>query len=140
MSGLRTVREVMSREPATLREDDALTIADDVMNLARIRHLPVVDGDGKPVGVVSQRDLFRGAISTFLGYGEHAKQGVLRQIKVSEVMAHPPQTIDADADLTLAASRLARHKIGCLLVMEDDELVGILTEGDFVRLHLPAGS
>ena len=138
MSGLRTVREVMSSDLATLREDDSLTIADDLMNLARIRHLPVVDGEGRPVGVVSQRDLFRGAISTFLGYGEVAKRGVLAAINVTEVMASPPRTIEPDAELTEAAERLERHKIGCLLVVEDDALVGILTEGDFVRLHLPA--
>ena len=138
MSGLRTVRDVMSRELATLREDDNLSIADDLMNLARIRHLPVIDADGHPVGVVSQRDLFRGAITTFLGYGEYAKRGILKAIQVSEVMAHPPRTIEPGDALTEAARRLDQYKIGCLLVVEDDVLVGILTEGDFVRLHLPA--
>ena len=130
----------MSGDLATLREDDSLSIADDLMNLARIRHLPVINAEGRPVGVVSQRDLFRGAVSVFLGYGEHAQRGVLNAIKVKDVMAYPPHTIEPDDDLTEAARRLERHKIGSLLVVEDGALVGILTEGDFVRLHLPTGS
>ncbi len=138
MSGLRTVREVMSPEVTTLREDDSLSIANDVMQLGRIRHLPVVDAAGHAVGIVSQRDLFRGALTAFLGYGEHAQRGVLRAIKVTEVMAGPPQIIGPDDDLTEAARRLDEHKIGCLLVVEDGDLIGILTEGDFVRLHMPA--
>ena len=56
MSGLRTVREVMSPEVTTLREDDSLSIADDVMKLGRIRHMPVVD-NGKMVGIVTIGDL-----------------------------------------------------------------------------------
>ena len=142
MSGLRTVREVMSPDVTTLHEDDSLSIADDVMKLGRIRHLPVVDANGRVVGIVSQRDLFRGALTTFLGYGEHAQRGVLNAVKVTDVMATPPRTIGPDDDLTEAARRLERYKIGCLVVVEggepDGKLVGILTEGDFVRLHMPA--
>ena len=108
----------------------------------RIRHLPVVDSEGRAVGIVSQRDLFRGVVASFLGYGEHAQRGVLRAIKVTDVMASPPRTIGPDEDLTEAARRLEEYKVGCLLVVEDGdpegELVGILTEGDFVRLHKPA--
>ena len=142
MSGLRTVREVMSPEVTTLREDDSLSIADDIMQLGRIRHLPVVDSEGRTVGIVSQRDLFRGAITSLLGYDDRAKRHVLNAIKVTDVMASPARTIGPDADLTEAARLLDEHKIGCLLVVEggdpEGELVGILTEGDFVRLHKPA--
>lgn len=142
MSGLRTVREVMSPKVTALREDDSLSIADDIMQLGRIRHLPVVDSEGRTVGVVSQRDLFRGAITSLLGYDERAKRHALNAIKVTDVMASPARTIGPDEDLTEAARRLDEHKIGCLLVVEGGdpagELMGILTEGDFVRLHKPA--
>ncbi len=142
MSGLRTVREVMSPEVTTLLEDDSLSIADDVMKLGRIRHMPVVDREGRAVGIVSQRDLFRGALTTFLGYGEHAQRGVLNAVKVRDVMASPPRTIGPEDDLTEAARRLEKYKIGCLVVVErgdpDGKPIGILTEGDFVRLHMPA--
>lgn len=139
MSGLKTVREVMSPDVTTLDTNDRLTIADDVMKLGRIRHLPVIDQDGTVVGILSQRDLFRGALARSLGYGEHAQQKLLGIIPVKDVMTNNPATIGPDENLSEAARRLHEQKIGCLLVEEDDKLVGILTEGDFVRLHLPAG-
>jgi CBS domain-containing protein len=129
----------MSPDVTTLDTNDRLSIADDVMKLGRIRHLPVVDQDGTVVGILSQRDLFRGALARSLGYGEHAQQKLLGMIAVKEVMTNDPATIGPDEDLSEAARRLYEQKIGCLLVEEDDKLVGILTEGDFVRLHLPAG-
>ena len=137
MSGLRTVREVMSPEVTTLGINDSLNIADDIMSLGRIRHLPVLDGDGAVAGVLSQRDLFRGALARALGYGEHAQSKLLGILKVKEVMTNDPATIGPDEDLSTAAQILYDRKIGCLLVVENEELVGILTEGDFVRLKLP---
>ena len=137
MSGLRTVREVMSSDVTTLDINDQLTIADDIMNLGRIRHLPVLDGDGGVAGVVSQRDLFRGALARCLGYGEHAQAKLLNMLLVKDVMTNDPATIGPDADLEEAAQILWKRKLGCLLVIEDGRLVGLLTEGDFVRLKLP---
>jgi CBS domain-containing membrane protein len=137
MSGLRTVRDVMASEVTTLDMNDKLSIADDVMNLGRIRHMPVLDSDGAVTGVVSQRDLFRGALARNLGYGEHAQQQLLDLLYVKDVMTNDPATIGPDELLSEAARVLYEKKIGCLLVVEKGSLVGILTEGDFVRLNLP---
>ena len=137
MSGLRTVRDVMATEVTSLDVNDKLSIADDVMRLGRIRHLPVLDSDGAVAGVVSQRDLFRGALARSLGYGVHAQQKLLDILYVKDVMTNDPATIAPDELLSEAARRLYEQKIGCLLVVEGGELVGILTEGDFVRLKLP---
>jgi CBS domain-containing membrane protein len=137
MSGLRTVRDVMASEVTTLDMNDKLSIADDVMNLGRIRHMPVLDSDGAVTGVVSQRDLFRGALARNLGYGEHAQQQLLDLLYVKDVMTNDPDTIGPDELLSEAARVLYEKKIGCLLVVEKGSLVGILTEGDFVRLNLP---
>ena len=65
------VEDVMTLDVTTLQRNEKLTLADDVMNLGRIRHLPVLDDDGKEVvGIVSQRDLFRGALAqAHLGMG-----------------------------------------------------------------------
>ncbi len=137
MGGSKTVREVMTSDVTTLDLNETLTIADDIMNLGRIRHLPVIDSDGAIAGVLSQRDLFRGALARTLGYGAHAQQKLLGLLKVKDVMSNDPVTIEPDADVSEAARRLHERKIGCLLVVERDRLVGILTEGDFVRLFLP---
>jgi len=134
----RKVSDVMSREVTTLDVNDKLTIADDVMQLGRIRHMPVVDAqeDGAVAGVLSQRDLFRGALARTLGYGEHARKKLLGSLYVKEVMSRHPETIGPDEPLREAARRLHERKIGCLLVVEDDRLVGIVTEGDFVRIAM----
>src|SRR5260370_40144803 len=64
------VSDVMTADPTTLKRNDKLTLADDIMRLGRVRHLPVLDDDGQLlVGIVTQRDLFRDALAQALGYG-----------------------------------------------------------------------
>ena len=129
------VRDVMTADPTTLKRNDRLTLADDIMRLGRIRHLPVVDDDSqKLVGIVSQRDLFRDALAQALGYGRHAQQKILSTLSVKEVMASDVVTTSPDTSLVEAARLLIERKIGCLPVVENGRLVGILTEGDFVAL------
>jgi len=133
MSKPQRVRDLMSSEVATLHRNDQLSIADDVMRLGRIRHLPVLDEDEQVVGIVSQRDLFRGALARALGYGAHAQQKLLGQLVVKEVMTNDPITISPDAPLAEAARLMLEKKIGALVVIEAGRLAGILTESDFVR-------
>lgn len=130
------VRDLMHGEVATLRRNDKLVIADDVMRLGRIRHLPVVEDDDETavVGVVSQRDLFRGALTSAFGYGEVARRRVMHTISVKEVMSSPVITIAPDVALAEAATLMLKKKVGCLPVVEGEKLVGILTESDFVAL------
>ena len=102
------------------------------MTLGRIRHLPVLDDQGKLVGLVSQRDLFRGALAQAIGYDRRAHREFLDSIRLKmtkNVVATTP-----DTPLSEAARMMMERKIGCLPVLEDGCLVGILTEGDFVAL------
>jgi CBS domain-containing membrane protein len=127
------VKDVMTSEVTTLKRNEKLTLADDVMNLGRIRHLPVLDDDGlEVIGIVSQRDLFRGALAQALGYGQHARRKLLDTLFVKDVMADDVVTTTPETPLAEAARVLIERKIGCLPVIKDDRLVGILTEGDFV--------
>jgi CBS domain-containing protein len=103
------------------------------MRLGRIRHLPVLDDEGALVGIVSQRDLFRGALARALGYGAHAQQKLLGQLLVKEVMTNDPVAVAPDAPLADAARLMLERKIGALPVVENGRLVGILTESDFVK-------
>jgi CBS domain-containing membrane protein len=132
--GLR-VRDLMTKEATTLKRNDKLTLADDVMQLKRIRHLPVLDDDSvQLVGIISQRDLFRGALAGALGYGQHAQRKVLETLIVKEVMNTEVLTTTPDTPLIEAAQVLTKRKIGCLPVVENGRLIGILTESDFVAL------
>jgi CBS domain-containing protein len=124
----------MIAEVTTLQRNDKLTLADDIMRLGRIRHLPVLDENGQLAGIVTQRDLFRGALAKALGYGERAQRQLLDTLVVKEVMTSDVVTTTPDAPLAEAARLLTERKIGCLPVVDTGRLVGIITEGDFVAL------
>src|SRR5262245_32402659 len=130
--GLVLVADVMSRNVETLRRNDQLSIADDLMRQKRIRHLPVLDSDDRLAGIVSQRDLFHGALVRALGYGAAQQQKFLTLLVVKEIMATDVVTTTPETPLEDAARTMLDRKIGCLPVLEGDRLVGILTEGDFV--------
>ena len=127
-----TVREMMTTTVATLGRNDTLDLADDLMSMGRIRHLPVLD-EGHVVGVVSQRDLFRSALAVALGYGERAQKLLLKTITVKRVMSEPAISIAPEATVTQATRVMLEHKIGCLPVVEGQTLVGIVTETDILR-------
>lgn len=132
----QTVADVMSGELVTLGRNETLTVADDVMNERRIRHVPVLDEDGELCGIVSQRDLFRGAVLRSLGYGTRAEHMMLESLLVKDAMTEDPVTVDASAPLAQAARLMLDRSIGGLPVVQGGKLVGIITEGDFVRLAL----
>ncbi len=134
MGSTLRVRDLMTRDPKTLGRNDQLPLADDLMKQERIRHLPVLDDDGELVGIVSQRDMFRGALAHALGYGETAQRRMLGLLVVKEVMTTRVVTVGPGAPIADAARTMVDRKIGCLPVVEGGRLVGILTESDFVEV------
>jgi len=132
-AGLK-VKDIMSRNVQVVRRNDQLAVADTLMKQSRIRHLPVLDEDGKVCAVVSQRDLFRGALLRALGYGGRAEESMLRQVAVKEAMSPEVHTISPDTPVADAARMMIERTIGCLPVVEGEKLVGIVTETDFVKL------
>ena len=127
-----TVREVMTTSPATLNVTDRLDLARDIMTIGRIRHLPIVL-DGRVVGIVSQRDLFRAAISSALKAAPSAQLEWLSRIPICDVMTAPVYTARADWPLRQAVNLMLEKRIGCLPVVEDRDLVGLLSESDCLR-------
>jgi CBS domain-containing membrane protein len=128
------VRDLMTHDVITLERNEKLLVADDVMRLGRIRHLPIVDGDGALAGIVSQRDLFHSGLMKALGYGSHAQRSALDLLVVKEAMKTEVVTTTPETPLVDAAKLMFERKIGCLVVLEAGKVVGILTEGDFVKL------
>ena len=133
------VADVMTRDVVTVDPNDQLAVAEDVMRLARFRHMPVVDEDGELVGLVSSRDLFHNALLKALGYGTHAKQNAMETTRVKEAMTSPVVTTTPETPLSAAAKVMRDKKLGCLVVVENQKIVGILTEGDFVALAAAGG-
>ena len=128
------VRDLMEHEVVTLAVADRLNLAEDIMRLGRIRHLPVTDGD-EVVGILSERDLFRAAISSMLQLGRTAEQQFLATVPVRAVMTPLPATIGPDMPVVSAIRLMLARRIGCLPVVEDGRLVGLLSETDCLR-HL----
>jgi CBS domain-containing protein len=122
----------MSRPVKTLERNDKLTTADRTMVTDRIRHLPVLDDTGRLVGIVSQRDLFFGALVRALGFGSASRDRTFATIPVKEVMTENVVTTSPDTSIEAAAQLMVDRRIGCLPVVEDEALVGILSESDVV--------
>ncbi len=129
----KTVRDIMTTEVTTLGRNDSLQLAKDIMTLGRVRHFPVLD-DGKVVGVVSQRDLYKASLGSVMKYGEKAQRAFLEGIAVKEVMSDPPITIAPHASVQEAARLMMEKKIGCLPVLDGAQLVGLVTETDMLKL------
>jgi len=126
------VRDLMTRSVRTLGRNDKLSTADSLMQSERIRHLPVLDEAGRLVGIVSQRDLFFSALVQALGYGSTTHDRMLNRILVKEVMIENVVTTTPETLVTDAARIMVDRKIGCLPVIEDEQLIGILSESDIV--------
>jgi CBS domain-containing protein len=126
------VRDLMEREVVTLGAADTLDLADDIMRLARIRHLPVISGD-RVVGILSQRDLFRAAVSSLLQLGRASEQQWLAKIPVAAVMSPVVFSISPGATVRQAVERMLQHKVGCLPVVEEGRLLGLVSETDCLR-------
>lgn len=134
------VSDLMSTDIVTLQRNDKLALANHAMKERAIRHMPVLDESGQLCGILSQRDLFRGALLRNLGYGEFLEQKMLDSMVVKEAMVSPAITTTPTTDIQEAASTMIEQKIGCLVVINNGELEGILTEEDFVRWVASGGA
>lgn len=123
------VSEVMSRHVRTVRADESLRKATQVMLWGGLRHLPVLDakGSGYVLGVVSQCDV--------LQYRVHSGLEEPLDAPVSKAMSVPAAVAYEDDPVEDAARRMSELKIGCLPVLHDEEVVGIITATDLLALE-----
>ena len=129
------VKDIMVRDVATLDVGDELSLANDIMKLGRIRHLPVVAGK-KLVGILSERDLFRRSLVEALGHEPSKTRDVMKAIRIQDIMIQKLITISPEADIKEAVQLMLKHKIGCIPVVEGGELTGLITETDILMLCL----
>ena len=125
------VKDIMVKEVATLDVEDELSLANDIMRLGRIRHLPVVSGDNL-VGIISERDLFRSSLAQALGYGNKDTREVMKTLRIKDVMVKQLVTVSPDMELKDAVALMVDRKIGCLPVVQDNKLLGLITETDIL--------
>ncbi|WP_026958112.1 CBS domain-containing protein [Aliagarivorans taiwanensis] len=131
-----TVADIMTSNPHTARPDSSLAEARQLLRSHGFRHLPVTDEQGQLLGIVSERNLLAAQESsqTKMSHEQRTEQELsidLRQLMVEKVYTVSPQASVEDA-----ARYLEEHKIGCLPVLEDRQLVGIITDTDFVGVAI----
>ncbi len=130
-----TVAEIMTREPYTLGPDDTLEKAREMMAQHLIRHIPVIDDENNLVGLITQRDVLAAEDSTVLHPIDNDNSSD-RYVAVSSVMTAPVQTTGESASLRSTAMYLQKHKLGCLPVLSEGKLAGIITDSDFVQVAI----
>jgi CBS domain-containing membrane protein len=128
------VKDLMTRDVFSLKKDDNLAAARDLMKLVRIRHIPIVDDDSNFIGLITHRDILSATISKLAEVEPEVQEKLDVSIPIQKIMRTDVITITPEATLKEAASILLEHKYGCLPVVEGNKLVGILTEADFLRL------
>ena len=122
------VRDSMTRDVVTLSPQSTAAEALALCREKGIRHLPVME-EGRLVGMVSDRDL-RSATPAL---GDPARAEALQKIRVWGVMVRDVLTAHPEDPIEQAANTMREKKIGCLPVLEADELVGILTSSDVME-------
>ena len=130
------VRHIMSTNVVTFFAEQTLPLAEDIMRIHRFRHLPVIDNDGRLVGLITHRDLLRGQISLLAGLTEEQRRARQDEVRIRQLMTHDVWTVTPDTLASHAGQTLLDHKFGCLPVVEDGVLCGIVTERDFLRFAI----
>ena len=105
------------------------------MHRARVRHLPVVDAMGDLIGVVTDRDLRHHLFDprVYQQVSTIAVDILLKAVPVSDIMSSPVLSVESDDEVVEAARIMLEDKVGSLPVLENDRVVGIVTETDVLR-------
>jgi acetoin utilization protein AcuB len=129
------VRDVMTTDVTTLREDAALVDATLIFASSGVRHIPILNGK-KLVGIVTERDLKHYTPSILSGIPPAEYNRLMGSTPLSKIMTRDPATIEPGKTISEAVQMLYDRRIGCLPVVEDGELKGIITTTDMLNLLL----
>jgi CBS domain-containing protein len=123
-SSYQTVGQFMSTDLFTVRADDLVDLAASVMDWRHVRHVPVENDNGGLVGLVTHRNLLH-----LLSGGREA---LAKPLTVRDIMKRDPLTVSSTTPTLEALEIMQSNRIGCLPVVDDGQLVGILTSYDFL--------
>ncbi len=121
-----TIDELMTSKPFTLSENDSVEDARRIMTEKHIRHIPITDDNKKLLGLVTQRDVLEAT----------HPDADNSNIKLSDIMIRDVSVIHQSSSVRQAAIFLRSHKYGCLPVVSNNRLVGIITDTDFIDIAI----
>ena len=127
------VRKKMHKDLVSITKDERMTLAKKIMKEKNIRHLPVVDGK-RLVGLVTNMDIRKAEASPATSLEIRELHYLLDKLTVGEIMTRNVITISPDISIEEATTLLHDNKIGCLPVVEDGNLVGMITENDVMEI------
>lgn len=131
-AGVKLVRDYMTANPTTLGPAQSLLDAAILMRTSGFRHIPIVQ-DGQLVGMLSDRDVARLTPTMLLPHSASEHNEVMEETLIGKVMTREPITTAPDAPLSDIAESFVVGKLGSMAVMDNGELVGIITVRDLVR-------
>lgn len=131
-----TVGDLMTTKVFTLLESDSLYTAKQIMEMARVRHVPIVDANESFIGLITHRDMLALAVSKLSDIDASTQDELDAGTPLHEIMRTDVAVVSPETLLRDAAHMLLEHKYGCLPVVDGKKLVGIITEADFLRLTI----
>ncbi len=132
------VAKRMKPNPVFVDEGDSMKKAMDLLKEHEIRHLPVLKDGERLVGILSERDIKQASPSPATALEIREIYYLLDKVKVKQIMTRRPYTVSSSAPIEEAALIFREKKIGCLPVVDDGKLVGILTETDIIDSFIEA--
>ncbi|HEV8383505.1 MAG TPA: CBS domain-containing protein [Candidatus Acidoferrales bacterium] len=133
MSETYIVRDYMMSALTTISKDSSLLDAAMTMRRSSIRHLPIVDGD-RLVGIITERDVLRCSPSLLSEITQDEYNAIFENTPIARVMTRDPTSVQPDAPIRDAVALMMDRKMGCLPVVENGRLVGILTRSDLLNV------
>ncbi|WP_207063196.1 CBS and ACT domain-containing protein [Motiliproteus sp. SC1-56] len=130
------VETIMTTEVLTVEEGTRMSHLAGLMQARRIRHMPVVDGDGALKGIISHRDVQKASPSDITTLSTGEVNYLLSQLTAKDIMHRSVTTCTPDTLVEDAACLMREQTIGCLPVVKEGKLVGILTGVDLLDFFL----
>ena len=128
------VETIATKDVVSVRESDSMLWVSSLLKLIGIRHLPVLDDRERLVGVATDRDIKQASASDATSLEAHELMYLLSKIRVENIMTKNAVTVSPETEVPSAAKLMIDYKIGCLPVVGDGQLVGIVTRSDFLKL------
>lgn len=129
-----TVRQWMSRPAISAPATMVLPEARQLLRQQRIRRIPVVDTEGRLIGIVTEGDINRVSESHVTDVRDYNLYHRVSDLPIGDIMTRDPVTVTPDTPIIEVAQQLLEHRIGGVPVVEDGHVVGVITESDLFRL------
>jgi acetoin utilization protein AcuB len=126
----------MTPNPVTITTDTNLKEALDLIRSKPFRHLPVLNNEGRLVGVVTEKSLVYASPTSATSLSVFEVDYILSRTKVGQIIGGPVIAVEPDLPIEEAARMMIDHRIGCLPVVEGDKLIGIISDTDIFSVFV----